>query len=568
MTVLLLGARSGAARSLANDDSATANTTALWSTAMKTIDGAPRDITRAIGRVENDFARCGLSGFLGDAMSAYGGAIEAARDATDVYRAATEWCVNDMNIEWRKTNESEEDRASRAMSMRGTFGSRARRLATTLGWLSREFRPCHKDTSAFDRVEDVAIEILKEMIEESYEVIISGTCYVPDVIGSMKTQAPRAQLALQAELEEANLTFIDAFTRDEFKEPLRLIYEAYDKCRSYGSYWDPPLDPQVFDRIRVHFTAMDSTLANRLLTPRDKYAGARLFAYLINAAGDLLSSRQSCAAGPSIVAGRWFVSNTFDEIFKELALDCGLTEIATQFLERYSSGLGSIVLSAEMDEILETLKRCEEQSNATAPPMIETTINERAVEDLIASLETIDATMTGCRKHSQSAAKRLARALRAILDENQGQKCFVIDTTPLDSRIAQLIEPAFESADRGSIQTRSHPSFIGALFLNALVTSAMISIMAVFAWTISRCKGPRSRTSSPPVRKFTTRTASAYERHFDDIDETLENQTIKTTQQKSLCSPERPRPRPRRTSFSDFTRVTRSKSLDPGAHFA
>lgn len=578
MSVLILAPSATAARALYADTDANA-THAPWSAAYATMTHAPRDVATVISRVDDAFERCRSREFLSRALDAYANASgsDAARDAADVYTVVTDWCNNaTVRMSARDATEA----TNSALEMRRAYGGRSASLREFLFWLSREYRACGgldrgRTAGVFERDGDDAIEVLKEIFDESHRVIVSGKCW-PDAMDasrarSMKSAAADALAQLYDELDAANVTYMDAFMREELKDSLRLIYDAYESCRVYGMYWEPPndVDSEMFDRIRVHYTALDATLSNHLLTRPDGYSGGRRFAYLINAARDVLASRQSCAAAPAIVPGRWFVSNIFDEIFQELALDCGLMEVAADFLERYSNARGSIVLTAELDEITATLKRCDEQSNETTA-MVETTINERALTELIGALETLDASMIGCGKQSQSASKRLALALRDVLDKNQGQKCFGIETAPLDSRLAQLIEPAL--TERGGIQIRpTRPlSIIGALFY-AVVTSVMITIVAAFVWTISRCKGTRvggSKSQMPlHARKgFTMRTASAYERHFDDIDETSETQTLTRAPQRPLGSPERPRPRPRRTSFSDFTRISRSKSLDPGAH--
>jgi hypothetical protein len=128
---------------------------------------------------------------------------------------------------------------------------------------------------------------------------------------SMKTAATKAFEGLREELDAANVTYMEnAFAGGEDEamyDALRVIYDAYDACRGYGTYWESlnVVDAATFDRIRAHYSALDATLSNRVLARSDGgYTDVRRFAYLINAARDVLASPQSCAAAPAIVPGR------------------------------------------------------------------------------------------------------------------------------------------------------------------------------------------------------------------------------------------------------------------------
>ena len=122
---------------------------------------APRDVLGAVKRAERELAACGLGGFL-DRLFELGGA-NVSMDVAHAYNASQEFCSG--------TSEIQKEMRTRALAA-------AKRARILIDFIALHARACSAPIFKLSREDDAsAVELLREMMSESYRVISSGLCY-------------------------------------------------------------------------------------------------------------------------------------------------------------------------------------------------------------------------------------------------------------------------------------------------------------------------------------------------------------------------------------------------------
>ena len=535
-----------------------------WSSALESMDvAAPRDVLDAVKRAERELAACGLGGFL-DRLFELGGA-NVSMDVAHAYTASQEFCSG--------TSEIQKEMRTRALAA-------AKRARILIDFIALHARACSAPIFKLSREDDAsAVELLREMMSESYRVISSGLCYedttrlTSSIQGVIDTRrlAQSARRSLLEDLDRSGLRYMeDAFYNETVARDMISAFAAYDICRSTGR-WKSTVSDSMFDAMRAHYTSLDFILTGLSGVESNNTSGARTFAFLVNAAYDVLRSAESCREAKNILPGRYFVSNVFDAIMAELSLECGLLSTGLHFLDVYSRGHGSLLLSLEINEISRHIALCEAGNTTAKTSMFG--LNERALVELIGGLEIIDASMVGCRRgrDDSTAASRLAQSLLYALRTFRERRCFFTATTGEASVAAAVSIPeysAFYSATPTNevIKVHAKPTLASAI-LSATMTTVFVFLvaflLAIAYWTFPRAK--LRRNSSRRYEHFTFAAVdenkaarqSTSDRHPPGSPERLQRTTTTPT-------------RTRRSSFcaSETSTVARTKSLDPYLHFS
>ena len=527
-----------------------------WSSALESADvAAPRDLLDAVKRAEQEMAACGLGGFL-DAIVELGG-TNASMDIVRTYSASKEFCSRTSDVD--------------VVKMQTKALAPARRVLVHLEVLARHVRACSAPIFEISREDDAgAVELLRTMASESFRVISSGRCYADTTRltassqGTIDTRrfAQQARRLLLDQLHSAELTYIeDAFYNETVERDVTSAFASYDICRSSGILKSTVSDG-MFDALRAHYTALDFVLTGLSGGGSNKTSGARTFMFLINAAHDVLRSAESCREATKILPGRYFVSDVWDTIMSELSLECGLATTGLNFLDVYSRGHGSFLLSLEITEISRHVALCQSGNTTAKTSMFG--LNERAMVELIGGLEMIDASMVGCRRgrDESTAAKRLAKSLVHALRTFRERRCFFSGATGEAAVAAAATIPEYSAFYSTTpitepIKVHTKPTLASAI-LSATMTTIFVLLaaflVAIVYWTYLRAKGISGRR----YERFT----------FDAVDEN------KATTRPSTASPERGRrtttipTRTRRSSFCAGDAISRTKSLDPYLHFS
>ena len=535
-----------------------------WSSALESMDvAAPRDVLDAVKRAEREMAACGLGGFL-DRLFELGGA-NASMDVVHAYTASQEFCSG--------TSEIQKEMRTRALAA-------AKRARILIDFIALHARACSAPIFKLSREDDAsAVELLREMMSESYRVISSGLCYedttrlTSSIQGVIDTRrlAQSARRSLLEDLDRSGLRYMeDAFYNETVARDMISAFTAYDICRSTGR-WKSTVSDSMFDAMRAHYTSLDFILTGLSGVESNNTSGARTFAFLVNAAYDVLRSAEACREAKNILPGRYFVSNVFDAIMAELSLECGLLSTGLHFLDVYSRGHGSLLLSLEINEISRHIALCEAGNTTAKTSMFG--LNERALVELIGGLEIIDASMVGCRRgrDDSTAASRLAQSLLHALRTFRERRCFFTATTGEASVAAAVSMPAYSAFYSATptnevIKVHAKPTLASAI-LSATMTTVFVFLvaflLAVAYWTFPRAK--LRRNSSRRYEHFTfaavdenkaTRQSTS-DRHPPGSPERLQRTTTTPT-------------RTRRSSFcaSETSTVARTKSLDPYLHFS
>jgi hypothetical protein len=523
---------------------------------------APRDVLDAVKRAERELAACGLGGFL-DRLFELGGA-NVSMDVAHAYTASQEFCSG--------TSEIQKEMRTRALAA-------AKRARILIDFIALHARACSAPIFKLSREDDAsAVELLREMMSESYRVISSGLCYedttrlTSSIQGVIDTRrlAQSARRSLLEDLDRSGLRYMeDAFYNETVARDMISAFAAYDICRSTGR-WKSTVSDSMFDAMRAHYTSLDFILTGLSGVESNNTSGARTFAFLVNAAYDVLRSAESCREAKNILPGRYFVSNVFDAIMAELSLECGLLSTGLHFLDVYSRGHGSLLLSLEINEISRHIALCEAGNTTAKTSMFG--LNERAMVELIGGLEIIDASMVGCRRgrDDSTAASRLAQSLLHALRTFRERRCFFTAATGEASVAAAVSMPASEfysaTPTNEVIKVHAKPTLASAI-LSATMTTVFVFLvaflLAVAYWTFPRAK--LRRNSSRRYEHFTfaavdenkaTRQSTS-DRHPPGSPERLQRTTTTPT-------------RTRRSSFcaSETSTVARTKSLDPYLHFS
>ena len=435
-----------------------------WSSALESMDvAAPRDVLDAVKRAERELAACGLGGFL-DRLFELGGA-NASMDVVHAYTASQEFCSGTSEIR-------------NAVEMRTRALAAAKRARILIDFIALHARACSAPIFKLSREDDAsAVELLREMMSESYRVISSGLCYedttrlTSSIQGVIDTRrlAQSARRSLLEDLDRSGLRYMeDAFYNETVARDLTSAFAAYDICRSTGR-WKSTVSDSMFDAMRAHYTSLDFILTGLSGVESNNTSGARTFAFLVNAAYDVLRSAESCREAKNILPGRYFVSNVCDAIMAELSLECGLLSTGLHFLDVYSRGHGSLLLSLEINEISRHIALCEAGNTTAKTSMFG--LNERALVELIGGLEIIDASMVGCRRgrDDSTAASRLAQSLLHALRTFRERRCFFTATTGEASVAAAVSIPEFrvlfgDADERGHQGTRQAHARVGDSF--------------------------------------------------------------------------------------------------------
>ena len=424
-----------------------------WSSALESMDvAAPRDVLDAVKRAERELAACGLGGFL-DRLFELGGA-NVSMDVAHAYTASQEFCSG--------TSEIQKEMRTRALAA-------AKRARILIDFIALHARACSAPIFKLSREDDAsAVELLREMMSESYRVISSGLCYedttrlTSSIQGVIDTRrlAQSARRSLLEDLDRSGLRYMeDAFYNETVARDMISAFAAYDICRSTGR-WKSTVSDSMFDAMRAHYTSLDFILTGLSGVESNNTSGARTFAFLVNAAYDVLRSAEACREAKNILPGRYFVSNVFDAIMAELSLECGLLSTGLHFLDVYSRGHGSLLLSLEINEISRHIALCEAGNTTAKTSMFG--LNERALVELIGGLEIIDASMVGCRRgrDDSTAASRLAQSLLHALRTFRERRCFFTATTG-EASVAAAVSiqvPRFIRRRRRTRSSRYTPS--------------------------------------------------------------------------------------------------------------
>ena len=533
-------------------------------------ENAPVDLVRLARRVEAEYAGCGLSEFLSESRYE-----NATTDAKLVFEESRRVCatMDASNVTVKGT----------LLSARAKAMAPARRMLWHAEMLARRLSVC--------RSRDGSTERLREMTSESYRVIASGSCFEATTRilttgfdergGGVRALAEKARRNLYLELnsvDAGSMMYMErAFVSNEtLARVIPIIFAAFDECRTEGRLWSSPVPEDAFEAVRAHYSTLDFLLTRSLV---DREAnGARTFAFLVNAAYDALRDAESCSESQKTLPGRFFVSDVFDAIVSELARECGLAFVGLQFLDEYTRGQGSRLISLELRSIARYVAACDD-ANATSAKSTLFALNEGAVTRLISGLDAIHASLVGCRRgrRDDTTAGRVAAGLRNALRRPHDGGCYFAS----ESGVAASLAPraAREAADASSSQWSSPPPTttttrvrvqtptVASMVLTAALTTAFVAVAAL-TWTALRASTSSRRWFAPSTTTFSRPSRARYRTFFDDIDESTERGHVATTTTTKSLSPTTERRRARRSSFclADAPAIRRRESIDPTVH--
>lgn len=530
-----------------------------WSDDLARHD-APVDVVRVVSRVEAEYAGCGLSEFFervryDNATLDFIVAFEARRRACAMTNASISSRVNAL--------------------------APARRMLWHAEMLERHLSVC--------RTRDGSTARLREMASESYRVVASGSCFEATTRilttnfdekggGGVRALAEDARRNLYRELnavDAGSMMYIErAFVSNEtLARAVPVVFAAFDACRTEGRFWSSPVPEDAFEVVRAHYSTLDFLLT-RSLVDREA-SGARTFAFLVNAAYDALRDADSCSESQKTLPGRFFVSDVFDAILSELARECGLAFVGLRFLDEYTRGQGSRLISHELRSIARYVAACDD-ANATSAKSMLFALNEGAVSALIAGLDAIHASLVGCRRgrRDETTAGRVAAGLRNALQRLREEGCyFASDFGVAASLVTRATREAADSTSSQSSQSpsttrvRAQTPTVSSMILTAALTASFVAVAALMTWTAlcaSRRRWFVSSATTPLSQPHRTR----YQKFSDDIDESTEQRDESSVTAAKARSRTTERRRARRSSFclADAPTVRRSKSLDPNAH--
>lgn len=528
-----------------------------WSDDLARHD-APVDLVRVVSRVEAEYAGCGLSEFFERVRY-----DNATLDFIVTFEARGRACA--------MTNAS--------ISSRMNALAPARRMLWHAEMLERHLSVC--------RTRDGSTARLREMASESYRVVASGSCFEATTRilttnfderggGGVRALAEDARRNLYLELnavDAGSMMYIErAFISNEtLARAVPVVFAAFDACRTEGRFWSSPVPEDAFEAVRAHYSTLDFLLT-RSLVDREA-SGARTFAFLVNAAYDALRDADSCSESQKTLPGRFFVSDVFDAILSELARECGLAFVGLRFLDEYTRGQGSRLISHELRSIARYVAACDD-ANATSAKSMLFALNEGAVSALIAGLDAIHASLVGCRRgrRDETTAGRVAAGLRNALQRLREGGCyFASDFGVAASLVTRATREAADSTSSQSPWTttrvRAQTPTVSSMILTAALTASFVAVAALMTWT-ALCASRRRWFASSSTTPLSQPHRARYQKFFDDIDESTEQRDESSVTAAKARSPTTERRRSRRSSFclADAPTVRRSKSLDPNAH--
>jgi len=528
-----------------------------WSDDLARHD-APVDLVRVVSRVEAEYAGCGLSEFFERVRY-----DNATLDFIVTFEARGRACA--------MTNAS--------ISSRMNALAPARRMLWHAEMLERHLSVC--------RTRDGSTARLREMASESYRVVASGSCFEATTRilttnfderggGGVRALAEDARRNLYLELnagDAGSMMYIErAFISNEtLARAVPVVFAAFDACRTEGRFWSSPVPEDAFEAVRAHYSTLDFLLT-RSLVDREA-SGARTFAFLVNAAYDALRDADSCSESQKTLPGRFFVSDVFDAILSELARECGLAFVGLRFLDEYTRGQGSRLISHELRSIARYVAACDD-ANATSAKSMLFALNEGAVSALIAGLDAIHASLVGCRRgrRDETTAGRVAAGLRNALQRLREGGCyFASDFGVAASLVTRATREAADSTSSQSPSTttrvRAQTPTVSSMILTAALTASFVAVAALMTWT-ALCASRRRWFASSSTTPLSQPHRARYQKFFDDIDESTEQRDESSVTAAKARSPTTERRRARRSSFclADAPTVRRSKSLDPNAH--
>lgn len=528
-----------------------------WSDDLARHD-APVDLVRVVSRVEAEYAGCGLSEFFERVRY-----DNATLDFIVTFEARGRACA--------MTNAS--------ISSRMNALAPARRMLWHAEMLERHLSVC--------RTRDGSTARLREMASESYRVVASGSCFEATTRilttnfderggGGVRALAEDARRNLYLELnavDAGSMMYIErAFISNEtLARAVPVVFAAFDACRTEGRFWSSPVPEDAFEAVRAHYSTLDFLLT-RSLVDREA-SGARTFAFLVNAAYDALRDADSCSESQKTLPGRFFVSDVFDAILSELARECGLAFVGLRFLDEYTRGQGSRLISHELRSIARYVAACDD-ANATSAKSMLFALNEGAVSALIAGLDAIHASLVGCcrGRRDETTAGRVAAGLRNALQRLREGGCyFASDFGVAASLVTRVTREAADSTSSQSPSTttrvRAQTPTVSSMILTAALTASFVAVAALMTWT-ALCASRRRWSASSSTTPLSQPHRARYQKFFDDIDESTEQRDESSVTAAKARSPTTERRRARRSSFclADAPTVRRSKSLDPKAH--
>lgn len=530
-----------------------------WVDSLRALEDAPRDVVDAVERASRRFRECGLAALL-DRVTYE----NASSDAVNAYTASAMFC---------SSMSATDDATGEVLVMQRKSMAASHRILAHTEYLVRMARSCDPSASVFESAGEIdAVESLHAKFVEAHRVITSGSCYqdetrlTPPVLAntSIKTIAENAHIDAMTELAAYDLAYLEeAYMNETVATWIETLFVAYDSCRRGEAGNWAPLPKSALDSIRTHYSALEFLCTHSSIRTEVK-SGVRTYAFLINAAYDALQTPDACSHATAILPGRWFVSNVFDGIMSELSLECGLSTVGLKFMDYYSRGQGSRMLSLQLEEISRyDVSLCDSMFR----------LNERAWIELIHGLEIIDASILGCRRgrEDSTTAKRLAAVLTRTLRKSLEKGCFSIvagDHVPVAMARATLtaMEPDVISSALKLDKLRIPDSKL--VILSASVTTAFIALAVLLAWITYNCA----------ARFFARRKRpGAYVRYEPEVlGDALGALRPPGSPERFRSVATRPGSRPaesvnRRYSFSAHDAqagVQRAKSLDPNLHLS
>lgn len=528
-----------------------------WSDDLARHD-APVDLVRVVSRVEAEYAGCGLSEFFERVRY-----DNATLDFIVTFEARGRACA--------MTNAS--------VSSRMNALAPARRMLWHAEMLERHLSVC--------RTRDGSTARLRDMASESYRVVASGSCFEATTRilttnfderggGGVRALAEDARRNLYLELnavDAGSMMYIERtfISNETLARAVPVVFAAFDACRTEGRFWSSPVPEDAFEAVRAHYSTLDFLLT-RSLVDREA-SGARTFAFLVNAAYDALRDADSCSESQKTLPGRFFVSDVFDAILSELARECGLAFVGLRFLDEYTRGQGSRLISHELRSIARYVAACDD-ANATSAKSMLFALNEGAVSALIAGLDAIHASLVGCRRgrRDETTAGRVAAGLRNALQRLREGGCyFESDFGVAASLVTRATREAADSTSSQSPSTttrvRAQTPTVSSMILTAALTASFVAVAVLMTWT-ALCASRRRWFASSSTTPLSQPHRARYQKFFDDIDESTEQRDESSVTAAKARSPTTERRRARRSSFclADAPTVRRSKSLDPNAH--
>ena len=540
-----------------------------WVDSLRALVDAPRDVVDAVERASRRFRECGLETLL-DRVTYENASV----DAVKAYRASALFC---------SSTSTTDDAMGKVLAMQQESLAASQRILTHTEYLVRMARSCDGRASVFESGEEIdAVESLHAKFVEAHRVIASGSCYedetrlTPASLANVSIQvfAEKARTDAMTQLAAYGLLYLEeGYMNETVAKWINTLFMAYDSCRRGDAGYHVPLPKAALpkaalpkaalDSLRAHYSALEF-LSTRYSIGAEVKNGVRTYAFLINAACDTLQTSDACAHATSILPGRWFVSNVFDSIMSELSLECGLSTVGLKFMDYYSRGQGSAVLSLQLEEI--------SRYDATLCDSL-FRLNERALIELIHGLEIIDASMLGCRRGREetTTAKRLAAVLTRTLQKFLEKGCFAIitvDDAPAALKHATLtaIESSIISVALNSDKAKIFDSKM--VILSAGVAATFVALAVLTAWVAYICA---ARISTRRKR------AGDYVRYDSEtFQDALGALRPPGSPDRFRGGATRPGVRPaesvnRRYSFSAHdaqTGVQRAKSLEPNLHIA